>query len=76
MFDVYLDVDKVQNHMDAEHSTLWLRRYLDIELLSRGVYLKPENRYCLSLAHSEVGIEAMPERFEEPVDAPAMSKTR
>lgn len=69
MFNVYMTGKPVRNYRDAKRSDLRFRRFLDIELISRGVYLKPENRFCLSLAHSEDDVGITTERFEESLGA-------
>jgi glutamate-1-semialdehyde 2,1-aminomutase len=69
MFNIYMTSKPVRNHRDVQNSDMRLRRFLDIELISRGVYLKPENRYCLSLAHTEDDVETTKERFAESLDA-------
>ncbi len=68
MFNVYITDKQVKNYRDAKASDLHLRRYLDLELISRGVYLKPENRYCLSLSHSDEDVRLTLQRFEESLD--------
>jgi glutamate-1-semialdehyde 2,1-aminomutase len=69
MFNFYLTKDRVKNYRDIKKSDLRLRRFLDIELISRGVYLKPENRFCLSLSHTSEDIRMTQEKFEETLDA-------
>ena len=69
MFNFYLTDRKVRNYRDARASDLRLRRLIDLELLARGVYLKPENRYCLSLAHSNDDIRLTGESFGDALDS-------
>ena len=69
MFNVYLTPKPVRNYRDVRGSDLRLRRFLDLELITNGVYLKPENRYCLSLAHSDDDVALTKERFEKSVDS-------
>jgi glutamate-1-semialdehyde 2,1-aminomutase len=69
MFNIYLTEGKIRNYRDAKKSDLKLRRLLDLEMISRGVYLKPENRFCLSLAHSADDVGTTGERFGESLDA-------
>ena len=68
MFNVYLTSKPVRNYRDVKNSDLKLRRFLDLELIINGVYLKPENRYCLSLAHSDDDISLTKERFARSID--------
>jgi len=68
MFNVYFTRKAVSNYRDIRGSDLRLRRFLDLELITNGVYLKPENRYCLSLAHSEDDVSVTRERFAKSVD--------
>jgi glutamate-1-semialdehyde 2,1-aminomutase len=44
-----------------------LRRKLDFALLERGIYLKPMNRFSLSIAHDEQVIQETLFLFEEGV---------
>jgi glutamate-1-semialdehyde 2,1-aminomutase len=76
MFNVYLTDKRVRNYRDAKSSDLKLRRVIDLELMSRGVYLKPENRFCLSLAHSGDDVRRTGERFREALDALAYGPRR
>ena len=68
MFNVYLTDRKVKNYRDAKSSDLKLRRLIDLDLISRGVYLKPENRFCLSLAHADDDIKKTGEKVGEVLD--------
>ena len=68
MFNVYFTSKPVRSYRDVKGSDLRFRRFLDLELITNGVYLKPENRYCLSLAHSDGDISLTKERFEKSVD--------
>jgi glutamate-1-semialdehyde 2,1-aminomutase len=68
MFNVYLTSKPVRDYRDVKNSDLSLRRFLDLELITNGVYLKPENRYCLSLAHSDDDVSATTERFTRSID--------
>ena len=69
MFNFYLRKGAVKNYRDAKKSDLRLRRLIDLGLLSRGVYLKPENRYCLSLAHTDDDVGATSLAFAGALDA-------
>jgi glutamate-1-semialdehyde 2,1-aminomutase len=63
MFNIYMTEKPVKNYRDVRSSDLNLRRYLDMELMSNGVYLKPENRFCTSLAHTGDDVSLTLERF-------------
>jgi glutamate-1-semialdehyde 2,1-aminomutase len=52
MFNLYLTRGHVRNYREARSTDLRTRRLLDLELIAHGIYLKPENRFCLSLAHT------------------------
>ncbi len=69
MFNLYITDGPVRNYREAKASDLHFRRLLDLELISRGVYLKPENRYCLSTAHGGADIGLTKEKFAESLDA-------
>ena len=68
MFNIYLTENRVRNYRDARSSDLKLRRLIDLQLISRGVYLKPENRFCTSLAHSATDFKMTAEKFGESLD--------
>jgi len=68
MFNVYFTSEPVRNYRDIKRSDMRLRHFLDLELITNGVYLKPENRYCLSLAHSDDDVSVTKERFAQSVD--------
>jgi len=74
MFNFYLTSKPVRSYRDVKGSDLRLRRFLDLEQITNGVYLKPENRYCLSLAHSDEDVRATKERFAQSVDNLTSSK--
>ena len=69
MFNIYMTERKVRNYRDAKASDLKLRRFIDLGLISRGVYLKPENRFCLSLAHTEDDVRDTAEKFGGALDS-------
>lgn len=69
MFNLFLTDRKVRNYRDARRSDLRTRRLLDLELITRGVYLKPENRFCLSLAHTADDVSLTRERFASSLDS-------
>jgi glutamate-1-semialdehyde 2,1-aminomutase len=67
MFNFFLTDKPVRNYRDALRSNLALRNLLDIELITEGIYLKPGNRFCLSLSHSQSDIRLTGEIFERVV---------
>jgi glutamate-1-semialdehyde 2,1-aminomutase len=69
MFNVYLTSKAVRNYRDAKDTDLRTRRLLDLELINHGVYLKPENRFCLSLAHTDEDVNLTRERFASSLDS-------
>jgi len=69
VFNFYLTEGQVKDYRDIKESDLRRRRFLDIEFITRGVFLKPENRFCLSLAHTNDDIRLTTERFEQSLDA-------
>jgi len=71
MFNFYFTSKPVRNYRDVRGSDLRLRRVIDIELISNGVYLKPENRFCLSLAHTAADTSLTLDGFARALDAAA-----
>lgn len=67
MFGVYITEGEIRNYRDAQSSDLTFRRYLDMHLICKGVYLKPGGRYCLSLAHSDGDLGLTKEKLDEAV---------
>ena len=75
MFNFYITDGPVKNYRDVKKSDLRFRRYLDIELITNGVFLKPENRFCLSLSHSDDDIRSTLDKFEESLDMVTKSRS-
>lgn len=69
MFNLYLTGREVRNYRDAKDTDLRTRRLLDLELITRGVYLKPENRFCLSLAHTDDDVRVTREALARSLDS-------
>ena len=42
---------------------------LDLELIVHGIYLKPENRFCLSLAHTDDDVSLTREKLGQALDS-------
>ena len=74
MFNLYFADHEMRNYRDTKESDQELRRILDLELISKGIYLKPENRYCLSLAHNDADVQLTRERFSGALDTILRSK--
>jgi glutamate-1-semialdehyde aminotransferase len=45
MFNLFFTDHEIKNYKDTKRSDHGLRRILDLELIAKGIYLKPENRY-------------------------------
>ena len=69
MFNLYLTRGEVRNYREAKSTDLRTRRLLDLELITHGVYLKPENRFCLSLAHSDDDVRLTRDAFAQSLDS-------
>lgn len=50
---VITEKEHIHNYRDLQQSNFKLRRDMDYELLTKGIYTKPMNRYSLSTAHGE-----------------------
>ena len=71
MFNLYLTRDRVRNYREAKGTDLRTRRLLDLELLAHGIYLKPENRFCLSLAHADDDVRLTRDMLAQSLDSGA-----
>jgi glutamate-1-semialdehyde 2,1-aminomutase len=69
MFNIYLREEPVRNYREAMASDLRLRKFLDLELVNIGVYLKPQNRFCTSTAHALDDVKQTGAKFAEALDA-------
>ncbi|MDG7007919.1 MAG: aspartate aminotransferase family protein [Nitrososphaerota archaeon] len=69
MFNLYLTRGEVKNYREAKSTDLRTRRLLDLELIIHGVYLKPENRFCLSLAHTEDDVRSTRDALAQSLDS-------
>ena len=69
MFNLYLTRGEVRNYREAKGTDLGTRRLLDLQLMANGVYLKPENRYCLSLAHTDEDIRVTRDALARSLDS-------
>jgi len=50
-------------------SDLRLRKFLDLELINNGVYLKPQNRFCTSTAHTLDDVKQTGAKFADALDS-------
>jgi glutamate-1-semialdehyde 2,1-aminomutase len=69
MFNIYLTEEPVRNYRDAMASDLRLRKFLDLELINNGVYLKPQNRFCTSTAHTLDDVKQTGAKFADALDS-------
>ena len=69
MFNIYLTEEPVRNYRDAMASDLRLRKFLDLELINNGVYLKPQNRFCTSTAHTLDDVGQTGAKFADALDS-------
>ncbi|WP_371809602.1 aspartate aminotransferase family protein [Halobacillus sp. Marseille-Q1614] len=56
IFNIVLSDDPIKNYRDMDQADTDLRKKIDYELLNQGVYIKPLNRYSLSIVHTEEDI--------------------
>src|SRR5690625_6184373 len=52
IFNILFTNSDVRNYRDMWKANIPLRQEIDMELLNLGVYLKPLNRYSMSIAHT------------------------
>lgn len=52
IFNIVFIDSNVQHHRDMWDANIELRQEIDMELLNLGIYLKPLNRYSMSIAHT------------------------
>ncbi|OYD07620.1 aspartate aminotransferase family protein [Paludifilum halophilum] len=64
IFNLVLSDTPIREVQDLLRSDLHLRKKLDTALLERGIYVKPGNRFSLSVAHTEDVLAETLERFE------------
>jgi glutamate-1-semialdehyde 2,1-aminomutase len=57
MFQPIFTPQKIRNYRDVAKSDLKKRINFDIELINRGVYVRPGKTYYASLAHSKGDVE-------------------
>ncbi|WP_017437232.1 aspartate aminotransferase family protein [Saccharococcus caldoxylosilyticus] len=64
IFNIILTDRPIRNYRDMLQADMTLRKKIDYELLKAGVYIKPLNRYSMSIVHDEKDIERTIEAHE------------
>lgn len=67
IFNIILTDEAIRNYRDMSRADTKLRKRLDYELLTLGIYTKPLNRYSMSVVHSEEDINDTLEAHEEAI---------
>ncbi|RAL26824.1 aspartate aminotransferase family protein [Thermoflavimicrobium daqui] len=67
IFNLVFSEHPVLQIQDVLRSDLATRKELDFSLLNQGVYVKPQNRFSLSIAHTSQIISETLNRFEQAV---------
>lgn len=62
---VWNEETKLKHYRDLQLSNTNKRRRLDFELLQRGIYTKPLNRYSVSVAHGEKELDYTISAYEQ-----------
>ncbi len=57
IFNIVLTRQPIKNYRDMQKSDGSLRKKIDYELLNQGIYIKPMNRYSMSIMHSDEDLE-------------------
>ncbi|GAA0480411.1 hypothetical protein GCM10008986_01170 [Salinibacillus aidingensis] len=65
IFNIVLINEPVKNYRDLQKGNTSFRKIIDQELLKKGVYTKPMNRYSMSTVHTEEDIARTAELHEE-----------
>ncbi len=65
IFNILLTKEPIQNYRDLKKADHDLRQKIDYELLKFGIYIKPFNRYSMSVVHDERDMKATIEAHEE-----------
>lgn len=69
IFNIVFTKQPINSYRDMWQANTKLREAIDIELLSRGVYIKPLNRYSLSIAHTAEDTEKTIRAHEQAIQA-------
>ncbi|WP_031407748.1 aspartate aminotransferase family protein [Geobacillus vulcani] len=64
IFNIIFTDQPVKNYRDMVKADMALRKKIDYELLRAGIYIKPLNRYSMSIVHDEKDIERTIEAHE------------
>ncbi|MFC7439611.1 aspartate aminotransferase family protein [Laceyella putida] len=67
IFNLVLKEGSVRQIQDVLESDLSLRKKLDMHIVSHGIFIKPLNRFSISLVHTSKVIDETLERFEHGV---------
>lgn len=65
IFNIVFTDKEVRNYRDMWNANMAFRQAIDMELLSLGVYLKPLNRYSMSIVHTIDDIEKTVDAHEK-----------
>ncbi|QHS24468.1 aspartate aminotransferase family protein [Virgibacillus sp. MSP4-1] len=65
IFNIILANEPVKNYRDLQKANTSFRKMIDQELLKKGIYTKPMNRYSMSTVHTVEDIEKTAELHEE-----------
>lgn len=69
IFNIVFTKQPIKSYRDMWQADTKLREQIDLELLTRGVYVKPLNRYSLSIAHTAEDTEKTVRAHEEAIQA-------
>ncbi|MUK89385.1 aminotransferase class III-fold pyridoxal phosphate-dependent enzyme [Ornithinibacillus sp. L9] len=67
IFNIILTNQPIRNYRDMWKANSSLRQTIDLELLNLGIYVKPLNRYSLSIVHTEEDINQTVEAHEQAI---------
>ncbi|SET33296.1 glutamate-1-semialdehyde 2,1-aminomutase [Salinibacillus kushneri] len=65
IFNLVLTNEDVKNYRDLQKANMTLRKMIDKELLQKGIYTKPLNRYSMSTVHTDEDIAKTVELHED-----------
>ncbi|MFT9846285.1 aspartate aminotransferase family protein [Aneurinibacillus sp. REN35] len=65
IFNIVLTDEPIANYRDMNKANTQLRKQIDYELLTLGIYAKPLNRYSMSIVHSKEDIRRTVETHEQ-----------
>lgn len=76
IFNIVFTKEPIKNYRDMWQSDASFREAIDMELLDLGVYLKPLNRYSMSIAHTLEDIDKTVDAHEEALNRVLKQKYR